>query len=181
MKRSISYITLALVAFLPSLPKTLLAQTQVPQAETSAAGPAVATLGGTTFLAWKGKNATGSVWYSTLTGSAWSSQAKMSSETTSAPALAVANSTIYLAFKGQQEPSDAVYYTNWNGSAFPGSPTRRYPAPRQPLRRLWRETVPPCTWPGPHPPTQSCSQPSTAPGAPRRAPGSRQIRKWVRR
>jgi hypothetical protein len=125
MKRSIGYMTIALMALLPGLPKPAQAQTEVPQAETSA-GPALATLGGTTFLAWKGKNSPGSVWYSTLNGSVWSAQHNFTSETNSAPALAVANSTVYLAFKGQQEPSDGIYMTSWNAA------TSAFPAPSKP-------------------------------------------------
>jgi len=121
MKRSIGYTTMALIAFLPGLPKPAMAQTEVPQAETTA-GPALATLGGTTFLAWKGKNSTDRVWYSTLNGSVWSGQHSIASETKTAPALAMANSTVYLAFKGQQGPSDAIYFTNSTGSAFPSAP-----------------------------------------------------------
>ena len=122
MKRLIIYAAIALTAFLPGLSRPALAQTQAPGAVTNA-GPALTTSGSTTFLAWKGQNSPGHVWYSTLNGSVWAPVAQTNSETTAAPALAVANGTVYLAMKGQQQPTDDIYVASWTGSAFP-APTK---------------------------------------------------------
>ncbi len=133
MKSSISCLAVGLTVLLPAIQKRASAQTQVPQAETTA-GPALASANGTTFLAWKGWKPTGYIWYSTFNGSAWASQQHISSETNVAPALAAANGTVYLALKGPNEPSDSISYTNWNGSTFvatstvPGAKTTAAPA-----------------------------------------------------
>jgi hypothetical protein len=112
MKRSIVYTGIAFGMLLQGLPKP--AGAQIPSAETNVA-PAAASLEGVTYVAWKGKNTPGSVWYSSANGSGWNTQQQITfAKTTHAPALAALSDsdTLYLAWRGQStNPTDKIFYS----------------------------------------------------------------------
>jgi hypothetical protein len=112
MKRSMTYMTIAFSMFLPCAPKLALAQ-EIPSAETNAA-PAAASLQGTIYAAWMGKNTPASVWY--YPNASGSQQQINGTKTMYAPALASNGSTLYLAWVGSS--TDNIYYMTNTGSGW---------------------------------------------------------------
>lgn len=134
MNSSIRNMAVAVSLVIPCLPSLAIAQTEVPQAETSA-GPAVAESNNTTYIAWAGYHAQPEnlgyrVAYTTLGGS---QTVFNSTYTTVAPALAAARGTVFLAIRGNLPSTpptltaDSIYYSSLSGTALP-APTTPLPS-----------------------------------------------------
>jgi hypothetical protein len=111
MKRLMTYITMAFGIFLPYVPELA---AQIPGAETNAA-PAAASLQGTIYAAWMGKNTPPAyIWY--YPNASDSQQQINGTKTMYAPALAANGSTLYLAYVGQS--TGYIYYMTNTGSGW---------------------------------------------------------------
>jgi hypothetical protein len=110
MKRLMTYMAIASSALAPCLLKP--ASAQIPSAETKTA-PAAASLSGTTYVAWVGKDTppAANIWYTTSNGSGgFNPQTKTTVETEQAPALAAtADATLYLAWTNST--SNEIYFS----------------------------------------------------------------------
>ncbi|MBV9267138.1 MAG: hypothetical protein JO061_13290 [Acidobacteriaceae bacterium] len=138
MNNSVRSVSISGVVLLSILSSAAMAQTEVPQAQSSA-GPAVAALGGTTYIAWAGiqpqpENLGYHVAYTTLGGTP---TVFSSTFTRVAPALAAARGTVYLAIRGNAPLSSAdfIYYSSLSGTELtppttllPGAQTKAAPA-----------------------------------------------------
>jgi hypothetical protein len=118
MKRSITYMASAMIAFGSSLASagTISGSSPSWTAETDTA-PALANFNGSVYAAWRGHDSN-SVWYAV--GPDWVSQQSVAgAETTHQPALAAAGSALYLAWRGQStNTTDEIYYSTNTGSGF---------------------------------------------------------------
>ncbi len=121
MKRSMTYAAIGFGLLLPYLSQPALSQT-IPSAQTNAA-PAAASLGGLTYVAWKGKSAPADkVWYAD--SNTWGQNSISFAVTTQAPALTTFGSTLYLAWRGQGTgPTDEIYYSTSTGAGWSSQTT----------------------------------------------------------
>ncbi|HTU46567.1 MAG TPA: hypothetical protein VMF91_15985 [Bryobacteraceae bacterium] len=121
MKRSINYtavITAALAYCVANLASAQTISNSSFTAETRTA-PALASLEGNIYAAWKGQSGN-QIWY-TSGYPAWANQNRIAGAlTTKAPALAAMGSTLYVAWQGENpDPADKIYYsTSTGGSTF---------------------------------------------------------------
>jgi len=81
--------------------------------------PALATMGGKLYVAWKGiPGDEGIYWTTTVNGTTWAAQQNVANVGTSAgPALAALNNTLYMAWKGI-EGDQRIWWSTFNGSTW---------------------------------------------------------------